>query len=91
MRETILPIDSTSELDYEFVRWTTARLAIYLEEKTGIKLSSEQVRRILKQKKYIYFWAKYSLEDKQDLTKREVFKEKLQGYLSASKRSPEKL
>lgn len=40
-----------SELDYEFGRWTTARLAIY-EEKTGIKLSGEQVRRILKQKNY---------------------------------------
>ena len=40
-----------SELDYEFGRWTTARLAIYLEEKTGTKLSGEQVRRILKQKK----------------------------------------
>ncbi|OUL32856.1 hypothetical protein BV372_18195, partial [Nostoc sp. T09] len=80
-----------SELDYEFGRWTTARLAIYLEEKTGIKLSGEQVRRILKQKKYVYLWAKYSLEDKQDPTKREAFKEKLQGYLSASKRCPEKL
>lgn len=41
-----------SELGYEFGRWTTARLATYLEEKTGIKLSGEQVRRILKQKKY---------------------------------------
>jgi len=80
-----------SELGYEFGRWTTARLAIYLEEKTGIKLSSEQVRRILKQKKYAYLWAKYSLEDKQNPTKRETFKEQLQGYLEVSKRCPEKL
>ena len=42
-----------SELDYEFGRWTTARLAIYLEEKTGIKLSGEQVRRILNKKVYL--------------------------------------
>jgi transposase len=46
---------------YEFGRWTTARLAIYLGEQTGIELSSTQVRRILKAKKYVYLWAKYSL------------------------------
>lgn len=44
-----------SELDYEFGRWTTARLDVYLEEKTGIKLSGEQVRRILKQKSMFTF------------------------------------
>ena len=49
---------------YEFGRWTTARLATHLEEKTGIKLSGTQVRRIFKSKKYVYLWAKYSLEDK---------------------------
>jgi len=35
--------------------------------------------------------AKYSLEDKQDPIKREVFKEKLLGYLEASKSCPERL
>ena len=80
-----------SELGYEFGRWTTARLATYLEEKTGVKLSGEQVRRILKQKKYAYLWAKYSLEDRQDPIKREVFKEKLLGYLEASRSCPERL
>lgn len=80
-----------SELGYEFGRWTTARLATYLEERTDIKSSKEQVRRILKQKKYAYLWAKYSLEDKQDPIKREVFKEKLLGYLEASKSCPERL
>ena len=38
---------------YEFGRWTTARLAIYLEKKTGVELSSTQVRKILKSKKYV--------------------------------------
>jgi transposase len=80
-----------SELGYEFGRWTTARLSTYMEEQTGIKLSGEQIRRILNQKKYAYLWAKYSLEDKQDPKKREAFKEKLQGYLEASKVSPEKI
>lgn len=79
------------ELGYEFGRWTTARLARYLAEVTGIQLSGEQVRRILHKKKYVYLWAKYSLEDKQDQDKREAFKEKLQGYLEASKAVPQKL
>jgi len=48
------------ELGYEFCRWTAQRLATYLEHTTGIKLSGSQIRRILKQKKYVYLWAKYS-------------------------------
>jgi transposase len=80
-----------NELGYEFGRWSTARLATYLTEVTGIELGGEQVRRILKRKKYAYLWAKYSLEDKQDMTKREAFKEKLSGYLKASKIEPTKL
>ncbi len=42
-----------SECGYEFGRWTSARLATYLEVETGIKLSSSQVRRILERKKYV--------------------------------------
>jgi transposase len=80
-----------SELGYEFGRWTGARLSTYLAEQTGIELSSSQIRRILKEKKYVYLWAKYSLEDKQNPQKREVFEEKLKGYLEASEREPEKL
>lgn len=79
-----------SDLGYEFGRWSTARLATYLTEVTGIGLSGEQVRRILQKKKYAYLWVKYSLEDKQDLKKREVFKAKLEGYLEASKQEPTK-
>ena len=79
------------ELGYEFGRWSTARLATYLGEITGIDLSGEQVRRILLKKKYAYLWAKYTLEDKQDLTKRQAFKEKLEGYIEASKLEPERL
>jgi transposase len=62
---------------YEFGRWTTARLAIHLGEKTRIELSSTQVRRILKSKKYAYIWAKYSLGDQQDAVERGLFKNKL--------------
>jgi transposase len=79
------------EYGYEFGRWTSARLATYLEIETGIKLSSSQVRRILERKKYVYLWAKYSLEDKQNPEKRKLFKEKLAEYLKITKSSPERL
>ena len=80
-----------SDNGYEFGRWTAARLSEHLEKETGIKLSSEQVRRILKAKKYAYHWAKYSLEDKQDQKKRKAFKEKLSGYIEASEKQPNKI
>jgi transposase len=76
---------------YEFGRWTTARLATHLEDQTGIKLSGTQVRRILKSKKYVYLWAKYSLEDKQDPQERSLFKKKLAEYLKLATESPKLL
>lgn len=82
---------SPKDEGYEFGRWTTARLATYLAQTTGIELSGEQVRRILHQKKYAYLWAKYTLEDKQDPTLRVAFKEKLEGYLESSKAHPQKV
>ena len=78
-------------LGYKFGRWTASRLATYLKIKTGISLSSSQVRRILAQKKYVYLWAKYSLEDRQDPEKREVFNKKLSEYLKISKQKPKLL
>ncbi len=80
-----------SELGYEFGRWTTARLASHLEQETEIPMSSVQVGRILRQKKYAYLWAKYSLEEKQDAEKRRVFKDKLEAELGSTMQSPEKL
>jgi transposase len=80
-----------SELGYEFGRWTAQRLATYLEEETGIRLSGSQVRRILEKKKYVYLWAKYSLESKRNEKKREAFKEKLEEYLRIEKETPERL
>ena len=79
------------EYGYEFGRWTSARLATYLEQATGIKLSGSQVRRILERKKYVYLWAKYSLEDKQNQAHRRAFKEKLSEYLKITQESPERL
>lgn len=79
------------ELGYEFGRWTATRLSTYLEEKTGIKLSSSQVRRILEKKKYVFLWAKYSLEDKWDKEKRKAFKKKLKEYIKIEKENPEQM
>ena len=77
------------ELGYEFGRWTAQRLATYLENITGIKLSGSQVRRILEQKKYVYIWAKYSLDDKKDPEKRKAFKQKITEYLRMEKERPD--
>ncbi|AFZ38327.1 transposase (plasmid) [Stanieria cyanosphaera PCC 7437] len=79
------------ELGYEFGRWSAQRLAKYLEEITGIKLSGSQVRRILSRKKYGYLWAKYSLDFQRNPQKREAFKEKLKEYLKIEKEKPERL
>ena len=77
-----------SELGYEFGRWSAQRLAEYLKEKTGIKLSGSQVRRILAKKKYVYLWAKYSLESKRNPQKREAFKKKIEEYLKIEQETP---
>lgn len=82
---------SPQELGYDLGRWTAQRLATYLEESTGIKLSGGQVRRILKQKKYVYIWAKYSLESKRNPEKRTAFKIKIAEYLKIEKETPERL
>ena len=77
-----------TDLGYEFGRWTGKRFSEHLEKETGIKLSKSQIVRILKRKKYVYIWAKYSLEDKQNPENREVFKEKLDEYMKIAKLKP---
>lgn len=80
-----------TDLGYDFGRWTAERLATYLTEKTGIDLSSSQVRRILKRKKYSYIWYKYGLEDKQNPIERANFQKKLTQYLTIAREQPERL
>jgi transposase len=80
-----------TELGYEFGRWTGARLSSHLEKETGIKLSKSQIVRILKRKKYVYIWGKYSLEDKQNKEDRKLFKEKISEYLRLVSENPEGL
>jgi transposase len=80
-----------SEFGYEFGRWTTAQLATQLAKTTEIGLSSRQVERILKQKKYGYLWAKSSLEDLQDAKQRSQFRKQLEQELTNTTLAPEKL
>jgi transposase len=90
IKELLETVDKEpSELGYVFGRWTAERLATYLKEKTGIELSSSQVRRILKRKKYSYIWARYSLDNKQDPEKRAELKERISRYLSIARENPE--
>jgi hypothetical protein len=42
-------------------------------------------------KKYVYIWAKYSLEDRQDPQKRKNFKKRFEEYKRIMKESPNKL
>jgi transposase len=80
-------IDKNSQkIGYEFGRWTAKRLATYLTEQTGIELSSSQVTKILT--KYVYIWAKFSLEERQEPEKRKNFKRKLAEYLKIAKEEP---
>lgn len=76
------------EFGYEFGRWTAERLATHLAQATDIELSSSQVRRILKRKKFSYIWAKYSLDEKQAQPKRDEFRKKLEKYLALARENP---
>lgn len=80
-----------SDFGYEFGRWTGERLATYLEKETGLQLTGSQVRKILKRKKYVYLWAKYSLEDRQNPEKRKEFQAKFKDYLEIAKVDPLRL
>jgi hypothetical protein len=66
----------------------SAEISNILKKSTGIKLSGGQVRRILKQKKYVYLWAKYSLESNRNPEKRTAFKIKIAEYLKLEKETP---
>jgi hypothetical protein len=46
------------------------------------------VRNILKKKRFVYIWAKYSLEEKQDEQKREEFRKKFAGGATRVGKSP---
>ena len=79
------------------------RLSTYLQQQTGIKPVQPTNRSNIAKKNYVYIWAKYSLESKQnkarssprgilhaaDFAERARFREKLATYLKAGVVAPE--
>jgi len=88
---TEIIIKEPEEFGYEFGRWTVARLSTHMEKETGILLGNTQLRNMLKKKRFVYIWAKYSLEDKQDEQKREEFRKKFEEYKKLLKEKPESI
>lgn len=78
------------EFRCEFGKWTTQRLATYLLEQMGIKLSGKQVSRTL-QKKVRLHLGKIQLRSEQNVAERVEFREKLKTYLKVGKVAPEVL
>lgn len=80
------------DLGYIFSIWTTERLAQHLAEVTGIQLSSERLRVLMKQQGYVYRRPKADLAIQQDAQAREAAQQALdelkkkpsQGILSYS-------
>ncbi|UXE64502.1 MAG: transposase [Woronichinia naegeliana WA131] len=62
-----------------------------MEKETGILLGNTQLRNMLKKKRFVYIWAKYSLEDKKDEQKREEFRKKVEEYKKLLKEKPESI
>lgn len=73
-----------SELGYDFVSWTIDRLRAHLEKKTGISLSENRFRALLKRKGYRYRRPKYDLSHLQD----KDAKAKASELLKELKKSP---
>ncbi|UXE64846.1 MAG: IS630 family transposase [Woronichinia naegeliana WA131] len=88
---TEIIIKEPEEFGYEFGRWTVARLSTHMEKETGILLGNTQLRNMLKKKRFVYIWAKYSLEDKKDEQKREEFRKKVEEYKKLLKEKPESI
>ena len=62
-----------------------------LRKRNGYFFEFESNKEDFKRKKVCVLWAKYSLEDRQDPEKRELFKAKLKEYIKISEESPERL
>jgi transposase len=54
------------ELGYGFATWSTARLAAHLAKQTGIRFSSDQIRRLLHQEGFSVHRPKHTMKGKRD-------------------------
>ena len=54
------------ELGYVFTIWTVARLEKHMKKETGIEMSEETLRQLLKEKGYVYRRPKHDMKPLQD-------------------------
>jgi transposase len=54
------------DLGYGFATWSTARLAAHLAKQTGIRFSSDQIRRLLHQQEFSVHRPKHTMKGKRD-------------------------
>jgi len=71
-------------LGYGFSTWSVARLAAHLAKTTGIKLSADQVQRLLHREGYSVHRPKHTMKGKRD----EAAYQKAKGELQALKKKP---
>lgn len=69
---------------YSFAIWTLARLRDHLAQTTGIRLSVNRLREVLKREGYVYRRPKHDLRYRQDPAEREAAEE----HLEALKKKP---
>jgi len=81
-------VDKDPKLGYG--RWTGERLATYLAEQTGIKLSGSQVRRILKEKSIVMSGQNIAWRINR-IQRKERSLEKLAKYLAIAKDKPDSM
>src|SRR4051794_37727709 len=72
------------EMGYVFSRWTTPRLSTYMFQKTGLKLSSDYIRKLLRSTNLVWGKGKLTTENlvdpKEKKTCREMAKKAAKGF-----------
>jgi transposase len=66
------------QLGYGFATWSSARLAEHLARHTGVRFSSDQMRRLLHEEKFSFQRPKHTLKGKRDEAAFEQAKQELQ-------------
>ena len=86
--EAVIETDPT-ELGYGFTIWTAARLIEHLAQETGISMSEDTFRDLLKSRDYVYRRPKHDLKPLQDKAAKQQAQEMLD--MLKKKPKPEKL
>jgi transposase len=75
------------DLGYAFGLWTTERLRLHMQAKTGIELKRTQLRTVLKDNGFVYRRPKHDLTNLQDANARQAAEE----WLNELKKAPKKV